>query len=182
MLVPFGLCLVFSRTNCVNTIHPFFFLAAIISNRQLPVWSSLNDDDDKKERFSRFLTNEICSSDMRTNRLVCLVQLSWAIELSCKSFALLHFLFSRHTHALEICQQFDDLFRNPLRTCSKNRASYLVIHRCQRVGWTEKERKNLLCYYWEGQCLFEYNLYYWSVRNDGDIGDRWIRFKRNCRM
>ncbi len=39
----------------------------------------------------------------------------------------------------------------------------------------KEKKKNLLCYYL-GQCLFEYNLYYWSVRNDGDIGNRWIRF------
>lgn len=36
-------------------------------------------------------------------------------------------------------------------------------------------KKNLL-YNYLGQCLFEYNLYYWNVRNDGDIGNRWIRF------
>ncbi len=40
--------------------------------------------------------------------------------------------------------------------------------------WSSR-KKNLL-YYYLGQCLFEYNLYYWSVRNDGDIGNRWIRF------
>jgi hypothetical protein len=28
------------------------------------------------------------------------------------------------------------------------------------------------------QCLFEYNLFYWSVRNDDDIGNRWIRFNK----